>query len=97
MALRGQTDGSILVRGGHVRENVVCVAPGEIVGGRDQTRVGVESRRGVHGTNHCHALGVATRRTPQEKSAHETKHRGVHGDTQRQCENRSGCESWALQ
>ena len=93
LALRGETDGAIFVRGGEVSENVVCVAPGEIIGDGDRIRVGVESWRRVDGTNHRKALGVATRRTPQQESAHHTKHGGVHGDAESQGDHCRGSET----
>ena len=96
LALRGETDGAIFIRGGHVCENVVCVAPGEIIGDGDRICVGVESRRRVDGTNHRKALGVATRRTPQQESAHHTKHGGVHGNAESQRDHCRGSEARIL-
>ena len=95
--LRGQTNGSILIGSSHILENLVCFAPTQVVGSGDETRVGMESRRRVHGTNHGDALWVADRRTPQQKSADETEHRGIHGDAQRQREHCSNCESGILE
>src|SRR4029077_13974759 len=96
LSLRRQTNSPIFIRSGHVREHVICRSPGDDVGRGDRSRVGEESLRRIERSNDGHAVGVETRRTAQQEGAHETKHGGVHGDAQRQCQDGDGGEARIL-
>ena len=97
LALGGQTDRPILVRGGGVREHVVRFAPCKIIWGRHRIRIGQEPSRGINGSNHRDAIWLVYYRTSQQKSADKTEHRGIHGNAQRQSDNHSNCKSGILE
>jgi len=97
LGLRRQTSRAIFIGGSHLPENMVCFAPCKIVGGGHVIRVGMETLRGFTELITTTRSGVAAWRTSQQESAHHAKHRGVHGDPQRQCDYGSACESRALQ
>src|ERR1700722_19342531 len=65
---------------------MVSIAPGKIIRRGNRIRVGLKSLRRIDRRNHRHPLRLTPRRTPQQKPAHQTEHRGIHCDPQRQRE-----------